>query len=70
MKILCKCSFKHGRDAFEQGDIRTVSDEDGEYFLSNGWAVADDGTTYEAFVGELSIKPDDSFIGITGGQNG
>jgi hypothetical protein len=64
MKILCKCNFKHGRDAFFEGDIRTVSDEDGEYFLNNGWVIKDDGTTYEAFIGEMTVKPIDAHIGI------
>lgn len=40
MKINCTTSFKDGRDAFHEGDTRTVSDEDGARFIANGWAVA------------------------------
>lgn len=40
MKINCTTSFKDGRDAFHEGDTRTVSDEDGARFIKNGWAVA------------------------------
>lgn len=40
MKITCTTSFKEGREAFHEGDQRTVSDEDGARFIANGWAVA------------------------------
>ena len=40
MKINCTTSFKEGREAFHEGDTRTVSDEDGARFIANGWAVA------------------------------
>lgn len=38
MKIECLTSFLHGTDRFELGDSRTVSAEDGAYFIANGWA--------------------------------
>ena len=38
MKIVCDTDFKHGTDQFHQGDLRTVSNDDGAYFVSNGWA--------------------------------
>lgn len=40
MRITVSSTFKHGRDRFVQGDTRTVSDEDGHYFIAHGWAVA------------------------------
>jgi len=38
MRITCTTTFLHGRDRFEAGDVRAVSDEDGRYFIANGWA--------------------------------
>lgn len=39
MRIHCTTTFLHGRDRFESGDVRTVSDEDARYFIDNGWAA-------------------------------
>lgn len=44
MKIIVTTTFLEGRERFEQGDHRTVSDEDGARFIANGWAVADGET--------------------------
>lgn len=38
MKIVCDTLFKHNADVYHEGDIRTVSDEDGAYFVANAWA--------------------------------
>lgn len=38
MKINCTTTFKEGKETFYEGDQRTVSDEDGARFISNGWA--------------------------------
>ena len=38
MKIEALTTFIDGADRFEQGDVRTVSDERGAYFVGNGWA--------------------------------
>lgn len=38
MKIVCDTTFLDGRDRFEKGDVRTVSDEDGARFIKNKWA--------------------------------
>lgn len=38
MKIHCDVRFLDGRDVYEKGDIRVVSDERGVYFVGNGWA--------------------------------
>ena len=45
MKIEILEKIMHERDLFEQGDIRTVPDEIGEYFCSCGWAKDIDGST-------------------------
>ena len=39
MRIACTTTFLHGRDRFESGDVRTVSDDDARLFISNGWAA-------------------------------
>lgn len=39
MRITCTTTFLHGRDRFEAGDVRTVSDDDARYFIGNGWAA-------------------------------
>lgn len=44
MKIKVLQSFKHGRDAYTAGDVRTVSDEDAAYFKAHGWAGAPDAS--------------------------
>lgn len=38
MRIECTTTFLHGRERFEKGDIFTVPDERGAYFVSYGWA--------------------------------
>lgn len=39
MRIECTTTFLHGADRFEAGDVRTVPDELGAYFIAQGWAV-------------------------------
>ena len=39
MRIECTDTFLDGRDRFEKGDIRTVSDEDAARFIALVWAV-------------------------------
>lgn len=39
MKINCLTTFKDGRDTFEAGDVRTVDDARGAYFVAHGWAA-------------------------------
>jgi hypothetical protein len=39
MRISCTTTYLHGRDRFEAGDVRTVSDDDARYFIGNGWAA-------------------------------
>ena len=37
MKVEVLTTFKHEGSPFEEGDIRTVADEVGEYFCRAGW---------------------------------
>ncbi len=39
LRIECLTTFLDGRDRFIEGDIRTVSDEDGARFVGHGWAL-------------------------------
>ena len=57
MKIEVLKLFLHGRDRFEAGDIRTVSDEDGAYFVKNGWAKPA-GTPTPASPSPAAVKLD------------
>ena len=38
MQIKCLENFLDGPHDFKKDDVRTVSDEDGERFVKNGWA--------------------------------
>ena len=38
IKVTIEYGFKHEGDTFEFEDVRTVNDEDGEYFCRAGWA--------------------------------
>lgn len=38
MRIECKTTFLHDTERFTAGDIFTVSDDLGSYFVKNGWA--------------------------------
>ena len=38
MKIEALERFLDGTNVYEKGDVRTVPDEDGAYFVRNGWA--------------------------------
>lgn len=69
MKIKCLTKFKDGADLFEKDDIRTVSDEKGNYFVSQGWALSDTGEMNEPFVGEINLNVHKSILGL-GDTNG
>jgi hypothetical protein len=47
MRIKCTITFLHGRERFEAGDIRTVPDELGAYFLEQGWVKGSEPQTGE-----------------------
>jgi hypothetical protein len=38
MRIECLTTFLDGRERFEAGDIFTIDDAHGAYFVKNGWA--------------------------------
>lgn len=46
MKIKILTTFKEGTGGYTEGDNVTVSDEDGQRFIDNGWAV--DATVQDA----------------------
>ena len=63
MKITCATTFMDGQDRFEAGDVRTVSDERGAYFVANGWA-----TTNGQAIG--TVAPGDASLAIANGNHG
>lgn len=71
MKIRVKTRFLDGRDIFEQGDERTVSDERGAYFVANGWAedTANQVTTGAATSGDATLDIRNTVMGQEA-QNG
>lgn len=54
MKIQCLTTFLDDRDRFESGDIRSVDDDRGAYFVANGWAADLSG---QVATGEPSADP-------------
>ncbi len=70
MKIEALTTFLDGADRFEKEDVRTVDDERGAYFVSNGWAKDLSGgvATGEAAASvDLNIDPADH---VSGDSNG
>lgn len=57
MKIKCLMDFLDGRHRYTAGDVVTVDDESGEYFVTNGWAEDVDGNieTGEIKNGEVRL---------------
>lgn len=55
MRIHCTTTFLHGRDRFEAGDTRTVSDEDASYFIGNGWATEICGEAAAPAAGDVTL---------------
>ncbi len=43
MKIKVLMDFLDGRDLYVKGDIRTVPEAEGAYFVKNGWAEDTEG---------------------------
>lgn len=64
MKIECKTTFLHGRDRYEAGDIRTVDDELGRYFIKNGWATAPGEAALPQLSGEVTLDVQNGRIGV------
>ncbi len=69
MKIKALTTFLDGADRFEKDDIRTVSDDRGNYFVSQGWALSDTGEVNQPFVGEAKLDVKNSKLG-SGDTNG
>ena len=70
MKIEALSTFLDGRERFEKGDIRTVDDAKGAYFVENGWAKDITSDTVTApFVGDtdLAIQNVNLATGVTNG---
>ena len=55
MKITCTTTFLDGPERFESGDVRTVDDKRGAYFVANGWATADGQSAGAAAPGDASL---------------
>lgn len=55
MQIQCLTTFLDGRDRFEQGDVRTVSDEQAARFVAAGWASTLDGKAGAAATGATDL---------------
>lgn len=70
MKIEALSTFLDGRERFEKGDIRTVDDVKGAYFIDNGWAkdITSDAAA-APFVGvtDLAIQNVNLATGVTNG---
>ncbi len=47
MKIICDTTFLDGRDRFEAGETRVVSDERGAYFVAQKWAHEEGASAVE-----------------------
>jgi hypothetical protein len=69
MRITVKQTFLHGRDRFEASDMRVVSDEDGAYFVKNGWAAEGSAEAMPASSGEVTLGIQNSKLGV-GDSNG
>lgn len=70
MKIEALSTFLDGRERFEQGDIRTVDDAKGAYFVGNGWAQdITGGDAVAPSVGEtdLAVQNVNLATGVTNG---
>lgn len=48
MRIQCLTTFLDGPDRFERGDLRTVADERGAFFVAQGWAAPEGRVTAAA----------------------
>lgn len=57
MRIKVLMPFLHGRERFEKDDQFTIDDEQGAYFVKNGWAEDMSGAeeTANANSGEVTL---------------
>ena len=67
MKIEALTTFLDGRDRFEAGDIRSVSDVDGARFVAAGWAKDISGAiaTGTVAAGATDLEIHNSTLGVT-----
>lgn len=65
MKIECTTTFLDGIERFENGDIRTVDDKRGAYFVEQGWARDVAGVVAQGapVMGDVTLNTHDSTIG-------
>ncbi len=70
MKIEALTTFLDGNDRFEQGDIRTVDDERGAYFVGNGWAKDLSGEVATGEAAENAALVIESAAHVSGDSNG
>lgn len=66
MKIKCLTTFLDGSTRREKDDICTVPDEDGAYFVANGWAedTAGEVATGAPAEGVTDIAIDNSTLAL------
>lgn len=66
MKIKVLTDFLDGRDLYVKGDIRTVPESEGAYFVKNGWAEDIEGkvATGEEAPGITDLDIHKSTIGV------
>jgi hypothetical protein len=55
MKIKALTTFLDGTDRYEIGDIRSIGDEKANYFVSQGWAIDQNGLAEEPFEGDVAL---------------
>jgi hypothetical protein len=65
MRIFCLTSFKDGTRLFENGDVCTLTDIDGQRFIDNGWAAVE-GEEVKAAPGAptVDLNVHGSFLGV------
>lgn len=70
MRIEAKRTFLHGRDRYEKGDLRTVDDSLGAYFVKQGWAAEVGKPAPEVQSGEVSLDIHNARMGVKERKNG
>lgn len=70
MKIEMLEKVMHGRDVFEEGDVRTVDDDTGAYFCACGWAKDVNGKveTVARDPKEVRVVPDNVVQKLTASE--
>ena len=63
MRVECIATFLHGTDRFEAGDVRTVPDELGAYFVAQGWAKLEGNAATAPAQGDVTLDIHDSHQG-------